>query len=415
MKKKHLTSIMAFVMSFAVLSGCGDISLGKGEADTKEQEEEEDLEEESEDSEESEETTEEKEEEQAEGEFQKGQVASPDSPWDGSFVDEYGVKIYAGMTIKELQDQGCIVSYNDRGSGTEDRLQAMDEMYVGPYGSEFCNDTDKLQIWDNVYGEYYESDMSGNCWIYNPYPYAVPFNECIICTLIASTSNLPEVFCNGDKIKTLPDDIKPLVDIEPIEFNENFIFTFDKFYVDIAYYDGCISPSIVSSVYSYDGFNDEFVDEYFVPYYPMVGGYEYVSKEVDPSLDTLEFEMSDKTYSLDLSLFASIKSSYIHYYEESGYTSEVYIEGEGVDGDCIILWLEDNSYDSYWGVHQGAIGDGVEASNGEVIDYDYSDFAYLTLKGNSNIQFMLYVTGRKDPDHLLEMKDYVESYISVKE
>ncbi|MCR4635627.1 MAG: hypothetical protein K5754_05290, partial [Butyrivibrio sp.] len=67
MKKKYLTSIMAFVMSFAVLYGCGDISLGKGEADTKEQEEEEDLEEESEDSEESEETTEGKEEEQAEG------------------------------------------------------------------------------------------------------------------------------------------------------------------------------------------------------------------------------------------------------------------------------------------------------------------------------------------------------------
>jgi hypothetical protein len=40
---------------------------------------------------------------------------------------------------------------------------------------------------------------------------------------------------------------------------------------------------------------------------------------------------------------------------------------------------------------------------------------FLTLKGNSNIQFMLYVTGRKDPDHLLEMKNYVESYISVKE
>ena len=136
MKKKYLSSIMAFVMSFAVLSGCGDVSLGRGDADTEEGEEE--TEEESEDSEEDSEEEKEaeeagEEEDQDSGEFEKGQVAGPDSQWDGSFVDDYGVKFYAGMTIKELQDQGCIVSYHYRGSEMEDRLTAMDEMYVGPY------------------------------------------------------------------------------------------------------------------------------------------------------------------------------------------------------------------------------------------------------------------------------------------
>ena len=151
------------------------------------------------------------------------------------------------------------------------------------------------------------------------------------------------------------------------------------------------------------------------PYYPMVLGHEHLSKEVDTSLDTLDFEMSGESYSLDMSLFTSIESSYIHYYEESDYISEIYIEGEDAYGDHIIFWIEDNSYNSYWGVHEGAIGDGVQASSGEVIDYNYADFAYLTLKGNSNIQFMLYVTDGDAPDHLLEMKDFVESYISVKD
>ena len=420
MKKKYLSSIMAFVMAFAVLSGCGDVSLGRGDADT-EDEGEEDTEKETEDSEEDSEEenkeTEEadEEEEQSSTEFEKGQVAGPDSQWDGSFVDDYGVKFYAGMTIKELQDQGCIVSYHYRGSEIEDRLTAMDEMYVGPYGGEMGNGPDCLDIWDNVDGEYIESDFSEDCWIYNPYPYAVPFNECIIGQLLASTDNLPEVFFQDDDSKIYPEEVRAFMDISPIVDDNNQIYTFDKFYVELDFYEGYLTGPINSGVYTHYWYSDEFVDEYFTPYYPMVEGHEYVSKELDTSLDTLEFEMSGETYSLDLSLFTSIESSYIHYYEESDYTSEVYIEGEDTNGDHIIFWVEDDSYDSYWGVHQDASGDGKEASNGEVIEYNYAGYAYLTLLGNSNIQFMLYVTDGDDPDHLLEMKDYVESYITAKD
>ena len=196
MKKKYLSCIMAFVMSFAVLSGCGDISLGKGGADTKEEEDDSEEESEDEDStEEPEEVAEETDKEDKDStEFQKGQVAGPDSQWDGSFVDKYGVKFYAGMTIKELQDQGCAVSYHYRGSEIEDILKAMDEMYVPPYDDDMGSGPDCLDIWVNVDGEYLESDFSEDCWIYNPYPYAVPFNECIIGQLLASTKNLPEVF-----------------------------------------------------------------------------------------------------------------------------------------------------------------------------------------------------------------------------
>lgn len=417
MKKKYLSCIMAFVMSFAVLSGCGDISLGKGGADTKEEEDDSEEESEDEDStEEPEEVAEETDEEDKDStEFQKGQVAGPDSQWDGSFVDKYGVKFYAGMTIKELQDQGCAVSYHYRGSEIEDILKAMDEMYVPPFGDDMGSGPDCLDIWVNVDGEYLESDFSEDCWIYNPYPYAVPFNECIIGQLLASTKNLPEVFFQDGDSEVYPEEVRSFMDITPIEKDDSEIYTFDKFYVDLDFYDGSLSGTINSGVYAYYWYSDEFVDEYFAPYYPMVLGHEHLSKEVDTSLDTLDFEMSGESYSLDMSLFTSIESSYIHYYEESDYISEIYIEGEDAYGDHIIFWIEDNSYNSYWGVHEGAMGDGVQASNGEVIDYNYADFAYLTLKGNSNIQFMLYVTDGDDPDHLLEMKDFVESYISVKD
>ena len=47
------------------------------------------------------------------------------------------------------------------------------------------------------------------CWIYNSYPYAVPFNECIVAELLASTDNLPEVFFQDDegKVYLLPHEV----------------------------------------------------------------------------------------------------------------------------------------------------------------------------------------------------------------
>ena len=400
MKKKGMR-ILALALAAAMLSGCG-----KQAKDSKSEEV----------STETEGKSEGKTESNGGLDESKERVVGDSSKWDGYFVDDYGIKVRPGMTINEIVEQGCVVA-PDYVDDINDFINAPAEMCVTPDYNSSSNQVLYIYV-EQEDGSYSRSDFSEDAWFINPYPYAVPFGECIVSYMLPGLDHMGVEWNTDDKDSMSPEEMKALFDIEPyIDEYDNFIYPYEDYYVEFSLYEGRILMC-ETGTYGHD-------DNYPVPDCISFAGedfkdWESESETLSPDEDSYSFMMGLGTQTIDLTYFDSIEEISRHYLPESGYTSSFHVKGTNKDGDHVTIDLMDEGVGLYYKdiahLTYGSIIDSEELPSGEIHSAQSCDeaqnidkFANNTLK----LEVIVSTDGISEVNHTMEVYHQVEGIITT--
>lgn len=397
MKKKGMR-ILALALVAAMLSGCG-----KDAKDSKSEEKDSAK-------------TEAKTESNSGLDDSEGRYVGKSSKWDGCFVDNYGIKVRPGMTINEIVEQGCVVS--------PDYFDDINEVIDAP--TNMCINTDYksgdnsiLYIYvENENGNYDESSFSKDVWFVNPYPYAVPFGECVVSSMLPHTGDMGVEWNTDEDDSMSIDELKALFDIAPyIDKYDNYDYPYEDYFVQFDITDDRVSM-IEAFIYGHD-------DNYKVPECLSFAGEDYkdwdkTTEKLDTNVDSYTFKMGFGTHTIDLSYFESIEEMSRTYLPESDYTKSLYIKGVNTNGETVVIELSDTKWDYYFNA-VGNMGHGStikaeELPNGEIHNSE-GNTASQNIDTIDNKSILLEVsvdTGDKpDVNHTMEVYHTVEGIIST--
>ncbi|SDB35378.1 hypothetical protein SAMN02910298_01743 [Pseudobutyrivibrio sp. YE44] len=402
MKKNLIASLLAMTMVASMFTGCGkgsEDSASKADTST---------------------TAEESKEKKSDSKLDdsKGRVVGKDSKWDGVFTDSDGRRFWAGMTINEIVEQGCLVSPNYFSDDHEVIKNSITEMSIPPLSDSenFGSGYDCLEVWNVDGDDFSTNDFDEHLWYYNPYPYAVSFGECKVGAIIAGLDDIENSDSwdkDGDE-KISAEELEAVFDIAPITNEyETHIYPFEGFAVDFNVDNGHVMRSpIQADAYDAHPSHAKELADYVKPF-----THEYESETLDNSLDSYTFKMALDEYTIDLSFFESIEEITRSYLKESDYTKNITIKGNTVDGDYVTVTLEHGDENIYgYDMETYAKKNYLDSEKvgSETLYCNNGAYNSVSKFANGTIKLEVSVEGVPDAAHTLEVTHKVESVITAK-
>ena len=351
----------------------------------------------------------------------EGRFVGDDTLWDGVFVDDDGRKFCAGMTINELVEQGLVVYpiYFADEDNSDLILGSYTDMAVPPIedGDDYGYSSDCLKVYELEDGKWHDSPFDEYIWYYNPYPYAVPFGECVVGSVMGSTNYIPgydKWDVDGDE-KISYDELDAVFGIKAVgEYKSDY--PFKDYLVSFMFIEDHLlgSPVSVDSYQVDSGASEDIKEDYF----DIISNV-HEREDIDKNQDSYTFKMGLNEYTLDVSYFESVDEFYRSYYIDSDYTDSLKIHGKTIEGEDLTIELETADPEFYSRTMEANASrddlDSEVASNGEVIYFAYgqTDNTSITKFENGNIKMTVTAGYNSDPDHTIEMQNKALSIITV--